>query len=168
LTHSNKEEERRDNLEGFPRPNVLKNGGAGAATGGGLFPFMNDRELKDLLLETAPVLPGQESRAWLRLQERRQKPAPLAWLTWRSLATGAVGVAALVFLAVHSASPAVVPVSASSQSPGIFATAFYSKPAHAQVVWLNGMEPATDAPTYMDGTGSVDEHASQPTSPDSL
>jgi hypothetical protein len=129
---------------------------------------MNDRQLRDLLLETAPVLPGQENRAWLRLQERRQKPALLAWLTWRSLATGAVGIAALVLLAVYSAGPAIAPLSASSQSPGIFATAFYSKPAHAQVVWINGMEPATDAPTYMDETGSVDEHASQPSSPDSL
>ncbi len=130
---------------------------------------MNDHQLKDLLLETAPPLPGQEARAWLRLQERMHRPAPLAWLTWRSLAFGAVGIAALVALAVHSALPtAVAPVSASSQAPGIFATAFYSKPAHAQVVWLNGLEPATDAPTYMDRTGSVDERASQPSSPDSL
>jgi hypothetical protein len=129
---------------------------------------MNDHQLRDLLAETSPVLPGQEARAWMRLQERRQKPAPVAWLTWRSLAGGAVALMALLLITIHSAAPAVAPVSASSQSPGIFATAFYSQPAHAQVVWLNGMEPATDAPTYMDRTGSVDEHASPPSSPDSL
>ncbi len=129
---------------------------------------MNDHQLKDLLAETAPILPGQEARAWMRLQERRRKPAPMAWLTWRSLAPGTMALAALVLITIHSAVPAVAPISASSQSPGIFATAFYSQPAHAQVVWLNGMEPVTDAPTYMDRTGSVDERASQPSSPDSL
>jgi hypothetical protein len=129
---------------------------------------MNDRELKELLQETAPVLPGQEARAWMRLQERMHRPAPLAWMTWRSLAAGGAGLAALVLFAVHFAAPAPALVSASSQAPGIFATAFYSQPAHAQVVWLNGMEPATDGPTYMDRTGSVDERATKPSSPGSL
>jgi len=129
---------------------------------------MNDRELKDLLQETAPVLPGQEARAWLRLQERMQRPAPLAWVTWRSLATGGASLAALVLFAVHFAAPTPALVSASSHAPGIFATAFYSQPAHAQVVWLNGMEPATDGPTYMDRTGRLDERATKPSSPGSL
>jgi hypothetical protein len=129
---------------------------------------MNDRELKALLEETNPVLPGQENRAWLRLQERLHHPDRMAWLTWRSLGTCGAALAVLVLVAVHFAAPPVVLVSASSQAPGIFATAFYSKPAHAQVVWLNGLEPATDGPTYMDRTGSVDEHASKPSSPGSL
>ena len=129
---------------------------------------MNDRELKDLLLETAPVLPGQESRAWLRLRERLDRPSRWAGLTWRPLAGAAAGIAALVFLAAHFSTPAPAAISASSQSPGIFATAFYSAPARAQVVWINGMEPVTDGPTYMDGTGSVKEDASKPSSPDSL
>ena len=47
---------------------------------------------------------------------------------------------------------------ADSQAPGIYATAFYSKPAQAQVVWLNGMEPATDQPTYLDPTTVVPRH----------
>jgi hypothetical protein len=44
---------------------------------------------------------------------------------------------------------------ADSQSPGIYATAFYSRSAQAQVVWLNGMDPATDKPTYLDPTTVV-------------
>jgi len=64
--------------------------------------------------------------------------------------------------------PTVAPLSASSQSPGIFATAFYSQSAHAQVVWINGMEPATDGPTYMDPTSKVDESAAAAKTPDSL
>jgi hypothetical protein len=41
---------------------------------------------------------------------------------------------------------------ADSQSPGIYATSFYSRTAGAQVVWLDGMEPASDRPTYLDPT----------------
>jgi hypothetical protein len=129
---------------------------------------MNDHELKSALEETCPVLPGQEARAWLRLQEGLNRSPRLAWLSWRSLSASGVGAAALILLAVHFSTPAPVPVSASSQSPGIFATAFYSQNAHAQVVWLNGMEPATDAPTYMDRTGAVDDHPAKSSSPDSL
>jgi hypothetical protein len=44
---------------------------------------------------------------------------------------------------------------ADSQSPGVYATSFYSRSAQAQVVWLNGMDPATDKPTYLDPTGSA-------------
>jgi hypothetical protein len=44
---------------------------------------------------------------------------------------------------------------AASQSPGIYATAFYSRTAQAQVVWLNGMEPASDKPTFLDPTTVV-------------
>ncbi len=44
---------------------------------------------------------------------------------------------------------------ADSQSPGIYATAFYSRPADAQVVWLNGLEPASGKPTYLDPTTGI-------------
>ena len=127
---------------------------------------MNDPQLKTMLLETCPVKPGQEARAWSALQERMQKPASFA-LPWRALLGGAVAVSCAVALAVHFDQPSVAPVSASSQAPGIFATAFYSRGAHAQVVWLNGMDPATDGPTYMDPSSQIDESA--PThSPNSL
>jgi hypothetical protein len=126
---------------------------------------MNDQQLKSTLLETFPVLPGQEARAWNLLQERLRKPA--FSLAWRPLLTGAAAVACTVALVVHFDAPAIAPVSASSQSPGIFATAFYSQGAHAQVVWINGMDPATDGPTYMDPTSKVDESATDKT-PDSL
>jgi len=130
---------------------------------------MNDQELKELLQEMHPVLPGQEPRAWTQLQERLAGPAVApAWLAWRRLGVVSAGVAALVLITFYSSTPTAVAVSASSQSPGIFATAFYSKPAHAQVVWLNGMEPAKDGPTYMDRTGKLGENASQPSSPDEL
>lgn len=126
---------------------------------------MNDPQLKSTLLETFPVLPGQEARAWGLLQERLHKPS--FSLTWRPLLTGAATVACAIALAVHFSTPAIMPVSASSQSPGIFATAFYSQGAHAQVVWLNGMDPATDGPTYMDPSSKVDESATDG-NPDSL
>jgi len=117
---------------------------------------MNDNDLKALLQETCPTLPGQEARAWNLLNERLQKPArgTFARLTWQSVLAYGAGVAVLAMVAI--------------QSPGIFATAFYSQPAHAQVVWLNGMEPATDGPTYMDPTSKLDERSSATKSPDSL
>jgi len=63
--------------------------------------------------------------------------------------------------------------SADSQSPGIYATAFYSHPAHAQVVWLTGLNAATDQPTYLDATTVItSQETSKPTpsanSPDRL
>ena len=120
---------------------------------------MTDHELRALLQETCPVLPGQENRAWTRLQGRLAPAAAPAWLRWQSILASGAAVAALVLLAVHVASPSVAPVSTASQSPGIFATAFYSQNAHAQVVWLNGMEPASDGPTYMDPTSKLDERS---------
>jgi hypothetical protein len=131
---------------------------------------MNDHDLKTTLQETCPVLPGQEARAWGLLNERLRKPSFLSfsWLTWRSALACGAGVAILAVLAVQLAPPAIPPVSAASQAPGVFATAFYSQGAHAQVVWLNGMEPATDGPTYMDRTGQLDERRSANQSPDSL
>jgi hypothetical protein len=123
---------------------------------------MNDEQLKALLQETCPVLPGQEARAWNLLQERRVRPATPAWMRWPSLLASGAAFALLLVVSVRSTSPGIPPVSTASQAPGIFATAFYSQNAHAQVVWLNGMEPATDGPTYMDRTGKVDEHAAKP------
>jgi hypothetical protein len=123
---------------------------------------MNDRELSALLQEICPVLPGQEPRAWMRLQERLARPARPAWFRWQPLLASGAALAVLLVVAVRWSAPAVEPVSASSQSPGIFATAFYSQPAHAQVVWLNGMDPASDGPSYMDRSGQVDERARKP------
>jgi hypothetical protein len=131
---------------------------------------MNDNDLKNLLQETCPVLPGQENRAWSLLNERLQKRAggSFSWLTWRSALGYGAGIAALAVAAVYLSTPGIEPVSASSQAPGVFATAFYSQGAHAQVVWLNGVGPAADGPTYMDRTGQVDERASAAKSSDSL
>jgi hypothetical protein len=125
---------------------------------------MQDSELKKLLLETCPVLPGQEGRAWTALQERlkRAKEPAFSWRwlyvpTWHGLA---VGVVAVVLIPIIGASilTGLKPISlatADSQSPGIYATAFYSDSAKAQVVWLNGMEPASDKPTYLDPTSAA-------------
>jgi hypothetical protein len=136
-----------------------------------LFP-MNDQQLKTTLLETCPVLPGQEARAWnlleARLEGRTRPSLPFLPSGWRFLLGGAVAVSCAIALVVHFDSPAIAPVFASSQSPGIFATAFYSRGAHAQVVWLNGMDPATDGPTYMDPTSKIDESAPATPPPDSL
>jgi hypothetical protein len=123
--------------------------------------FMEDRELKKLLRETCPVRPGQEARAWTALRERLYgggaAHSSWRWLfvpTWRGLAVALVMVA-LVPIAGNYLLGGFEPVSfatADSQVPGIYATAFYSKSAQAQVVWLNGMEPATDTPTYLEPT----------------
>ncbi len=120
---------------------------------------MQDSELKKLLLETCPVRPGQEARAWSALWNRLSaaSPSDRYWLyfpTWSGLA---VAGSALILVGVlgNYYLMGFQPVSlatADSQSPGIYATAFYSHSAQAQVVWLNGLEPATDKPTYLDPT----------------
>jgi len=122
---------------------------------------MQDSELKKLLLETCPVRPGQESRAWAvlrdRLQHPKQAPSGWNWLyypTWRGLSVAIVALALVPIMGnflVGRWNPVAL-VTADSQSPGVYATAFYSRSAQAQVVWLNGMEPATDKPTYLDPT----------------
>ena len=133
---------------------------------------MHDSELKKLLLETCPVRPGQEARAWSALKDRlNAKPAPSAWYglfypTWRGLT---VAVVAIVFIPVVAdyAGFSLRPQSlatADSQVPGVYATSFYSRSAQAQVVWLNGMEPATDKPTYLDPTSVVSAPKSDPNS----
>jgi len=125
---------------------------------------MQDSELKKLLLETCPIRPGQESRAWTALRDRLQGANPadarLAWLyfpTWRGLGLALV-VLALIPIMGDFMATSMKPISLAtvdSQSPGIYATAFYSQTAQAQVVWLNGMDPATDKPTYLDPTTVV-------------
>jgi len=127
---------------------------------------MQDSELRKILLETCPVRPGQEARAWAALKDRLNKEgrnrsarpsSAWNWIyypTWRGLA---VAIVALLLLPIagnfvwsHFQPKAFA--TANSQSPGIYATSFYSRTADAQVVWLNGMEPATDKPTYLDPT----------------
>jgi hypothetical protein len=125
---------------------------------------MHDTELKKLLLEACPVRPGQEGRAWLafrdRLHQAGQARSGWSWLyypAWRGWAMAAVGIA-VIFIAGNFVLGHLEPVSlatADSQSPGIYATSFYSRSAQAQVVWLNGMDPATDKPTYLDPTTVV-------------
>jgi hypothetical protein len=123
---------------------------------------MQDSQLKTLLLETHPVRPGQEERAWAALKGRLSAPMRPGWdwlylPSWR--ATGVAAAAVLLLASVGSyvgLRPTPLSfLSADSQSPGIYATAFYSKSAGAQVVWLNGLDPATDKPTYLDPTTEV-------------
>jgi hypothetical protein len=132
---------------------------------------MQDSELKKLLLETCPVRPGQEARAWAALREQlygeKSSHVNWSWLylpSWRGLVVAAVALALIPIMGdffVTSFSPHSF-ATADSQAPGIYATAFYSKPAQAQVVWLNGMEPATDRPTYLDPTTVLPRKSSQP------
>jgi hypothetical protein len=132
---------------------------------------MEESELKKILLETCPVKPGQEGRAWAALRDQlypvKRERSAWHWLfypTWRGLA-----VAALMLAVIPFAGPYLLgglePVSlatADSQAPGIYATAFYSRPAQAQVVWLNGMEPVSDKPTYLDPTSVIRESKAAP------
>ncbi len=138
---------------------------------------MNDLEIKNLLLETCPVLPGQEQRAWASLRDRI---APVArtsrlrgWFAAPIVRPAFyMGLGFLLAVLVFNRPGRHALAFADSQSPGIYATSFYSNSAQAQVVWLNGMEPATDRPTYLDPTTPV--HSSQHTAapaardPDSL
>ena|ERR1700691_2722038 len=123
---------------------------------------MHDSELKKLLLETCPVRPGQESRAWSALRDRlyQAKPARSGWSwlyypTWRGLAVAAVALVLIPIVGDFIVGRPISLATADSQSPGIYATSFYSRSAQAQVVWLNGMDPATDKPTYLDPTTVV-------------
>ena len=132
---------------------------------------MQDSELKNLLLETCPVRPGQEARAWAALREQlfAEKSSGFNWNwlylpSWRGLVVAAVALALIPILGnifVTGLEPHSF-ATADSQAPGIYATAFYSKPAQAQVVWLNGMEPATDRPTYLDPTTVVPRKSTAP------
>jgi len=134
---------------------------------------MHDSELKKLLLETCPVRLGQEGRAWSALRDRlyptTQARSGWGWLfypTWRGLAVAAVALVLIPVLGDYVLAR-LQPVSlatADSQSPGIYATAFYSRSAEAQVVWLNGMEPATDKPTYLDPTTVISGPKGDPNS----
>jgi hypothetical protein len=130
---------------------------------------MHDRELKKLLLETCPVRPGQEGRAWSALQDRlyQAKPARSGWSwlyypTWRGLVVAAVALALIPITDNFLVGQPIALATADSQSPGIYATAFYSRSAQAQVVWLNGMDPATDKPTYLDPTTVVSRTTETP------
>ena len=139
---------------------------------------MHDRELKKLLLETCPVRPGQESRAWSALRDRldyaKQARSGWSWLyypTWRGLVVAAVALALSPIVGDFFVGQPVALATADSQSPGIYATAFYSRPAQAQVVWLTGLDPASDKPTYLDPTTVIagGTEAPQPTGdPNSL
>jgi len=128
--------------------------------------FMHDSELKKLLLETCPVRPGQEARAWSALRDRLDRATPgagsrWAWFqgpAWRGWAVAGLAVVLVpIFFQnlLFSGLRARALATADSQSPGIYATAFYSKSAQAQVVWLDGMDPATDKPTYLDPTSVI-------------
>ncbi len=132
---------------------------------------MNDLDLKNLLLETCPVLPGQEQRAWLALKARLAPvPAKASFFSpsWRSL--GYIGLSLFMAVALFDLGMMMRPnrhalVFADSQSPGIYATSFYSNSAQAQVVWLNGMEPASDKPTYLDPTTVISAKAHKNSGP---
>jgi anti-sigma-K factor RskA len=134
---------------------------------------MHDSELKKLLLETCPVRPGQESRAWSALRDRLHQQKQVRpqsrwrWLyypTWRGLtvASAAVALAFIPFAESFIGGQSISLATADSQSPGIYATSFYSRSAQAQVVWLNGMDPATDKPTYLDPTTVVSRGTPRP------
>ncbi len=115
---------------------------------------MHDSEIKKLLLETCPVQPGQEDRAWIALRQRLYgQPAPSRWAwfyapTWHGALTGLALLCVIALSAelIASHSQPISFASARSEAPGIYATSFYSHAADAQVVWLNGLDPATDRP----------------------
>ena len=131
---------------------------------------MTNDDLKNLLLETHPVRPGQEARAWATLAARLRRPeeSRLPFFTPLIRVSAALVMCSFVLtlvglLALRPGHIALA--SAHSQSPGIFATAFYSHAAHAQIVWLDGLEPATDQPSYLDDTTVVAGNPETPQTP---
>ena len=124
---------------------------------------MNDLQLKELLLETCPVRPGQEGRAWMALKDRLGAPAASPATSFflrasRGLAFAALAI--LLALGIFALGVTMRPAHhglafADSQVPGIYATSFYSHSAQAQVVWLNGMDPVSDKLTYLDPTTRI-------------
>jgi hypothetical protein len=124
---------------------------------------MEDRELRKLLLETCPVRPGQEDRAWNALREQLfLRPQVTGWRsfllpTWRNGALAGVGFGLVIgaVLSFALTSQTRIFATADSQAPGVYATSFYSTSAKAQVVWLNGIEPASDTPTFLEKTGAI-------------
>jgi len=104
---------------------------------------MQDSELKTILLETCPIRPGQEARAWNALRDRLYpaKPATASqgWLnshTFRGALIGFTAAFAILLLAnlFLTGFQSVSYASANSEAPGIYATSFYSHSAKAQVV----------------------------------
>jgi hypothetical protein len=91
---------------------------------------MQDSELKKLLLETCPVLPGQEDRAWVALREQLYPARPhfaWSWLyypTWRGLALAVVVLALIPVLGDFLIGKSISLATADSQSPGVYATSF--------------------------------------------
>jgi len=131
---------------------------------------MQDSELKKLLLETCQVLPGQEDRAWKALRGRlvhtKETRSRWSWIyfpTWRGATIAFATICVLAFLG-NTAITSYWPVSfasADSEAPGIYATSFYSHSAKAQVVWLNGLAPASDKPTYLDPTTTIPQSSNK-------
>ena len=127
---------------------------------------MKDSELKNLLSETCPVRPGQEDRAWAALRARLYDQPVTSIPFWRRLFDWRVVSVSLLVAAclmvvgynVIDGSRSVASLdlalnTAKGEVPGVLATCYYSAPARAQVVWLNGLDPLGDAqPTYLDPT----------------
>jgi hypothetical protein len=93
-----------------------------------------------------------------RLHHAKQARSGWGWLyypTWRGAAVAVLALALIPIVGDFFLGAPVSLATAYSQSPGIYATAFYSRPAQAQVVWLNGMDPASDKPTYLDPTSVI-------------
>jgi hypothetical protein len=105
--------------------------------------------LKDRLAATNPTA---SARNWL------------FYPTWGGLALAVAILTLIPFLGGLLPGQPGTLATADSQSPGIYATSFYSRSAQAQVVWLNGMAPASDKPTYLDPTTVI---ASRPEPPPS-
>jgi hypothetical protein len=132
---------------------------------------MHDSQLKKLLLETHPIRPGQEERAWARLKDRLSVAGQLRsisiFISWPST----VAVCLLIAFTIIAGDFMVMRpypgsfASAASESPGIYATAFYSHTAQAQVVWLNGLGAASDKLTYLDPTMVITDTTDSTSSP---
>ena len=86
---------------------------------------------------------------------------PSAWRGW-AVACIALALLPVVGLFAYIHGEHIGLATADSKSPGIYATAFYSHSAQAQVVWLNGMEPVSDKPSYMDPTTVISDKDKTP------
>lgn len=98
--------------------------------------------------ESLSIAAGRQMRAWHRLQPAlwgevsEEASAPAGFWASRLLTLGAVAAIALAvgLAAFLPTTPGGESHYATAQQPDIYATTFYSSQAHADVVWISGLQ----------------------------
>lgn len=116
---------------------------------------MNDAELKRVLSESGQPEPHRQAEAWQALRQqmfppshhmetRQEHPAWGWWIGSSALAGIALAMAVAWFHQAPVVQSSGIEV-AQGNEPGVVATSFYSQKAQANVVWLSGLQYASDS-----------------------